>query len=114
MASRCEVMHCYEQIAPLTERMLLLASTRQWSGLPALEEQYTALVERLKVLEPQSTLDDAQSTRKRQLLVRINANSTRVLGLIGPQIKKLLSVMTSMEKQQSLHHVYHRSDDAHL
>ena len=36
-------MHCYEQIAPLTEKMLLLARSKQWAALPALEAQYSAI-----------------------------------------------------------------------
>jgi flagellar protein FliT len=114
MGSRSEVMHCYEQMAPLTERMLLLASTRQWGGLPALEEQYRSLVDRLIVLEQESSLDQAQSLRKHHLLGRINANSAKILALVGPQIKKLLAVMTSMEKQQRLHQAYQQPDDAYI
>jgi flagellar protein FliS len=54
MGSQSEVMHCYEQIAPLTERMLVLARAKQWGELPQLEGQCSSMVERLKDIEPLS------------------------------------------------------------
>jgi flagellar protein FliT len=94
--------------------MLILASTKQWGGLPALEEQYSRTVERLKVIEPLSTLDEAQSARKYQLLSRINANSAAILGMVSPQLAKLGAVMRSLEAQTKLQHAYGRCDDANL
>lgn len=106
MGSQSEVMHCYEQIAPLTERMLLLARTKQWGALPALEAQYSGMVDRLKVIEPLETLDEAQAARKYQLLSRITANSTEIFGMIMPQLTKLVTLMKSLEQQQSLQRTY--------
>lgn len=106
MGSQSEVMHCYEQIAPLTERMLLLARTKQWGALPALEAQYSGMVDRLKVIEPLETLDEAQAARKYQLLSRITANSTDIFGMVMPQLAKLVTLMKSLEQQQSLERTY--------
>ncbi len=106
MGSQSEVMHCYEQIAPLTERMLLLARTKQWGALPALEAQYSGMVDRLKVIEPLETLDEAQAARKYQLLSRITSNSTEIFGMVMPQLTKLVTLMQSLEQQQSLQRTY--------
>ncbi|WP_170954803.1 flagellar protein FliT [Polaromonas sp. AER18D-145] len=106
MGSQSEVMHCYEQIAPLTERMLLLARTKQWGALPALEAQYSGMVDRLKVIEPLETLDEVQAARKYQLLSRITANSTEIFGMVMPQLTKLVTLMQSLEQQQSLQRTY--------
>jgi flagellar protein FliT len=114
MGSQSEVMHCYEQIAPLTERMLILARAKQWGELPQLEGQYSSMVERLKDIEPLSTLDEAQSARKYLLLSRISANSTEIFGMVMPQLAKLVGVMKSLELQRSLHKAYGQPDDAYL
>jgi len=114
MGSQSDVMHCYEQIALLTERMLVLARAKQWGELPVLEEQYSSIVERLKDIEPLSTLDEAQSARKYLLLSRISANSTEIFGVVMPQLAKLVGVMKSLERQRSLHKAYSQSDDAYL
>lgn len=109
MGSQSEVMHCYEHIAPLTERMLLLARTKQWGALPALEAQYSGMVDRLKVIEPLETLDEVQAARKYQLLSRITANSTEIFGMVMPQLTKLVTLMQSLEQQQSLQRTYGQS-----
>ena len=110
MGSQSEVMHCYEQIAPLTERMLLLARTQQWGALPALEAQYSGMVDRLKVIESLETLDDVQLARKYQLLSRITANSDEIFGIVMPQLAKLVTVMKSLEQQQNLQRTYGQGD----
>jgi flagellar protein FliT len=114
MGSQSEVMHCYEQIAPLTERMLLLARTGQWGGLPALEMQYSDTVDRLKLIEPLEELSEAQSARKLQLLVRIKANQDGIHDMVLPQLARLGAVLRSLESQQNLHHAYGPTDDANL
>ncbi len=114
MGSQSEVMHCYEQIAPLTERMLLLARTGQWAGLPALEAQYSDTVDRLKAIEALELLSDAQSARKFQLLTRIKANQAGIHDTVVPQLARLGTVLRSLEAQQKLHHAYGRRDDANI
>jgi flagellar protein FliT len=114
MGSQSEVMHCYEQIAPLTERMLVLARAKQWGELPVLEGQYSGMVERLKDIEPLSALDEAQSARKYALLTRISANSNEIYSMVMPQLAKLVGVMKSLEQQRSLHKAYGQPDDVHL
>ncbi len=72
------------------------------------------MVERLKDIEPLSTLDEAQSARKYVLLSRISANSTEIFGMVMPQLAKLVGVMKSLELQRSLHKAYGQPDDVHL
>lgn len=114
MCSQSEVMHCYEQIAPLTERMLLLACTGQWAGLPALEAQYSETVDRLTLIEPLELLSEAQMARKLQLLVRIKANHAGIHGMVMPQLERLGAILRSLEAQQNLHLAYGFTDDANL
>ena len=114
MSSQSEVMHCYEQIALLTERMLMLARTGQWGALPALEAQCSDTVDRLKAIEPQETLDEWQSARKYRLLSQINSIYTDIRSIVMPQLAKLGAVMKSLELRQSLHKAYGQADDALL
>ncbi len=111
MSTQSEVMHCYEQIAPLTERMLMLARARQWGVLPALEAQCSDMVERLMAIEDQETLDAAQSGRKYLLLSRITANYAEIRSLVLPQLAKLGAVMKDQLQRQSLHQAYGQTDD---
>lgn len=112
MGSQSEVMHCYEQIAPLTERMLLLARTGQWGELPALEAQCSDTVDRLKAIEPLETLDESQSARKHRLLSRINVNHAKICRIVMPQLARLGAVLKSLALQQSLDKAYSQANDA--
>jgi flagellar protein FliT len=102
MGCQSEVMHCYEQIAPITERMLMLARTGQWGELPALEAQNSDMVDRLKAIEPMETLDASQVARKYQLLGRIHANHDEIFILVMPRLNELGAVLKNMACQHSL------------
>lgn len=114
MSSQSEVMHCYEQIATLTERMLAQASTGQWGELPALETMYTGMVDHLKAIEPLETLLEAQVARKYQLLSRIISNQAEISSLVMPQLAHLSEVLRSLEQQESLQKAYGQAPDIRL
>ena len=114
MSTQSEVMHCYEQMVPLTDQMLLLARTREWAALPALEAQYSGTIDRLKVIEAQETLDESQTARKHQLLSRIIANHHGICSFVMPQLDSLVDALKSLGRQHSLQQAYGRADDAPL
>lgn len=112
MGCRSEVLHCYEQIAALSERMLELARGGQWGELPALESQYSGTVDRLKIIDPLELLNQAQLAQKYRLLSRINANHAEISSLVMPQLAHLRGVLKSLEQQQSLNSAYGQANDA--
>jgi flagellar protein FliT len=114
MSSQSEVMHCYEQIAPLTERMLMQARSGQWGKLPAQEAQYSAIVDRLKVIEPLELLMEAQLARKFQLLRRIISNQAMISSLVMPQLAHLGEVLKSLEQQDGLQKAYGQANDIRI
>ncbi|MFZ2294646.1 MAG: flagellar protein FliT [Polaromonas sp.] len=114
MSSQSEVMHCYEQIAPLTEHMLTLARSGQWGELPAQEAMYSDLVDRLRVIEPLESLMESQVARKYQLLIRIRANHAGICSLVMPQLAHLGEVLRSQEQQESLQKAYGQVNDLRL
>jgi flagellar protein FliT len=114
MSSQSEVMHCYERIAPLTERMLAQARTGQWGELPAQEAQYSSLVDLLKVIEPLESLTESQVARKYQLLSRINSNHSEICSLVIPQLAYLGEVVKSLEQEEALQKAYSQVTDIRL
>ena len=113
MGSQSEVMHCYEQIAPLTECILLQARAGHWSELPAQEALYSDMVERLRVIEPLESLLESQVARKYQLLSRIISNQAEIYSLVMPQLVHLGQVLKSLEQQESLEKTYGQVNDLH-
>ncbi len=114
MSTQSEVMHCYEQITSVTERMLLLAATGQWAALPLLEAQYSETVERLKVIEPLEILHEEQLKRKFHLLQRITSNHDSINAAVLPQLNRLGDILQSLEQQQDLHNAYGQTSDIYL
>jgi len=111
MGCQSEVMHWYEQIAPLTERMLMLARLGHWGELPALEAMQSDIVDRLKVIEPDEELSESQKARKYQLLSRIIASQAEISKLVMPQLEELQLVLKNMTSQQLLQQTYGRSNE---
>ena len=113
MCSQSEVMHCYEQIAPLLEQMLGLTRTGDWGELPDMETQYSSMVDHLKAIEPLETLDQAQRARKYQLLSRITSHHAEMSNLLAPELAKLGTALKSLEQQQCLQKTYGQAADAY-
>ena len=114
MSTQSEVMHCYEQITLVTERMLLLTTTGQWAALPLLELQYSETVERLRVIEPLEVLLEDQLKRKFQLLQRITVNHANINAAVLPQLNRLGDMLQSLEQQHELHNAYSQTSDIYL
>ena len=112
MSAQSEVMHCYEQIATLAERMLMLARTGLWGELPALEAQYSDKVDHLKAIEPLETLNEVQSARMYRLLSQILSTHDEICSLVVPQLATLGDALKSLELKQSLHKAYGQAGDA--
>ena len=112
MSFQSEVMHCYEQTASLTDRMLAQARTGQWGELPALEAMHSAMVDRLQEIEPHESLLEWQVTRKYQLLSRIISGYAEMSGLVRPQLAHLGQTLQRMEQQQTLYQAYGSPHDA--
>jgi len=114
MSSQSEVMHCYEQIGMLTERMLVLARAGQWGELPAQEMLCSDMVDHLQGIEPLESLHEEQVARKYQLLSRITSNQAEVSSLVMPQLRHLRDVLKSMEQQEGLKKAYGQASDIRL
>ncbi|MFZ4478445.1 MAG: flagellar protein FliT [Rhodoferax sp.] len=106
MGCQSEVMHCYEQIAPITEQMLVLARSGQWGELPPLETQQSDYVERLRSIEPAETLNESQVARKYHLLSRITAHQAEISSIVMPQLMELGKIIKNLAQQHLLHNAY--------
>jgi flagellar protein FliT len=106
MAFRSEVVHCYGQLASSFALMVDLARAKDWGRLPELEAQCTAVVERLRQIEPLERLDPAQLGEALRLIDRIRIDQAEVSGLIKPQLDDLLGRMSYLSQQRSLGKAY--------
>ena len=106
MLVQSEVVHCYEELASSISLMLVLARAKEWGRLPELESRCSALVDRLRVIEPQEALDATQVETVLRLIDRIRVEQAEVSGLIKPQIDDLLGRMGHLNQQKNLGRAY--------
>ncbi|MDP9604063.1 flagellar protein FliT [Variovorax sp. NFACC27] len=106
MAFRSEVVYCYEELAATIASMLVLAHAKEWGQLPALEERCSAMVDRLRVIEPHESLDAEQVEHVLYLLERIRSDQAEVSGLIKPQLEDLIGRMGYLTQQKNLGRAY--------
>ena len=106
MAARSEVVHCYAQLASVLSLMVSLARAKAWDRLPDLEAQCTALIDRLRTVTPQESLDPAQIEEAKRLLQRIRADQQAVCELVKPQLAHLVTTMADLQKRSELDRAY--------
>ncbi|GAA4348618.1 hypothetical protein GCM10023165_34620 [Variovorax defluvii] len=106
MAARSEILHCYAQLAATLSLMVTLARAKEWGRLPELEAQCASLVERLRSVSPQETLEPAQVAQARQLMQRIRADQRAVRELVEPQLSQLVATMAGLQKRSDLDRAY--------
>ena len=106
MGYQHELMDCYEQIAPLTGRMLELARAGDWDGLMTVERQVRSCVERMKEITPAAALDASELAQKQQLLRRILADDAEIRDLVTPQLARLGALMGNVRRQRDINQAY--------
>ncbi|TPB65820.1 flagellar protein FliT [Burkholderia pseudomallei] len=79
----------YEAIAAVSGRMLVAARDAAWHAMGGLQEEYLRLVDGLKEAEQGVLLDDAERTRKFELIRRILADDAAIRDLARPEVARL-------------------------
>ncbi|GAB3630417.1 flagellar protein FliT [Pandoraea terrae] len=106
MNNATTLLNCYERIAGLTERMLVVARDGDWEALVDLEAQYRAQVDAIKQLDAELPLDEAQRARKHAIIRRILADDAAIRDLVVPRLAHLDAMIISTRRQRALHEVY--------
>ncbi len=106
MTTKSEVVHCYDQLALITARMLELSQAQEWSRLPELEARCAALIKRLKDIEPDAVLDSHERDEVRRSLQRVRVDQDEVLRLVKPQLRRLLAGIAQLQQQHILEKTY--------
>ena len=106
MSVNSEVVHCYERLATITARMLALSRQEEWGELPALETLCSALVQRLKEIEPDTELSSEQRDVVRNSLVSVRRDQDEVIRLVKPQLRQLLTGIASLQARANLGKAY--------
>ncbi|NDZ15821.1 flagellar protein FliT [Variovorax sp. WS11] len=86
--------------------MAALARAKEWDRLPELEMQCAAMIERLRIVTPEESLDPAQVNEAQRLLQRIRADQQLVCELVKPQLAGLVATMADLQNRNELDRAY--------
>lgn len=109
MLTAADVVRCYAELAGALTRMLVLARSRDWSGLPALDEQCSEIVQRLCAFDPPPRLDPLDLARVVALTTRIRADQDELNGLVRPQLTRLMRNIDQLHRHRRLRAMDRRS-----
>lgn len=79
--SASRVIANYELLSSLTGQMLEAAKQEEWDRLVGIEQQCSELIAKMKPLDAEVTLDEAEHQRKNELIVRILADRDKIRDL---------------------------------
>ncbi len=98
----------YEEMAKVTNQMLIAARQQEWDRLAELETSCADYVEQLKVLEVTTVLNSDARERKVASIKQILADDKEIRNLVSPWMVKLNSMINSTQTEKKLNHVYGR------
>ena len=104
--AKSEVLHCYAELASTLSLMATLARAKEWTRLPELEAQCTAMAERLRVVSLQESLNPSQVEDARRLMRCIRADQQTVCELVQPQLAHLVASMADLQNRTELDRAY--------
>lgn len=97
-----EVLTAYSAMAALTHKMVDAATTADWDGLEALEQQVAAHVAQLRDNEAGVTLDAGERQRKLGLIKQMLDDDRRIRDLTMPWMAQLSKLINNTGTERRL------------
>lgn len=95
MKVKADYFEHYEAIAAISARMLAAARAALWSDLIELQQEYRALVDMLRDIDPGVPLDEHERLRKYDLIRKILADDAAIRDLANPSMARLSAFFSS-------------------
>jgi flagellar protein FliT len=91
-----EILACQAELAAHVARMVDLARERRWETLSALDTQGSAMLDRLRWMQP-GELSPVERSLVAALAGRIRADQDELARLLRPQFQQLLRRMAELQ-----------------
>lgn len=98
-----DILHHYQKIAAITQRMRLHAQSDDWEQVLELAPHYHAAVECLQEL---GTLHSRDRTARQKILTAILDDDAYIRSRAAPQLERLGQLLGTMQRQRSLEKAY--------
>jgi flagellar protein FliT len=101
-----QVIANYESLLALIGQMRVAAEQGEWEQLVSIEQQCSELVEAMKPVDDEVTLDDATREQKIQLINKILADNAEICDRTQTWMSELQRIMQSNRQEQRLQQAY--------
>lgn len=101
-----QVIANYELLSTLTGQMREAAEHGKWDELISIEHRCSTLVEAMKPVDAETTLDEAARQRKIELITKILADDAQIRNRTQIWMSRLQLDMQSNRQEQLLLHAY--------
>lgn len=106
MNSKADYFARYEAIAAISARMLAAARHALWTELMELQEEYRMLVDALRDIDAEMSLDERERIRKYDLIRRILADDAAIRDLANPSVARLSVLFSARRPAHVLKELY--------
>jgi flagellar protein FliT len=100
------ILRCYEALEQLAQQMLDAARADNWDAVAEVQRTYVAQVERLRHLDHDTPISEAERSARFQRLERILACDAAIRHLLMPEMAQLGRLLGSSRRQKDLHAAY--------
>lgn len=101
----------YELLSELTVQMRKAAEHGHWEELTGIGQKCNNLVESMKPIDAETSLDEATRQHKNQLIQKILADQAEIRNLTQAWMTQLTDLMQSNLQEQRLQRTYGRNAD---
>lgn len=106
MADIQEILSIYQEVAGITDQMLLAARSGDWDSLVSLERQCAGHIDTLKTRDRMAPLPEEARQQKISIIKKILADDLEIRNLTEPRLAQLSSLIASAGNERRLHGAY--------
>jgi len=109
--SAAQVIANYERLSALTVQMREAAEYGKWEELISIEKQCDSLVAATKMIDSETSLDEATRLQKNKLIQKILSDEDKIRRLTHDWMEQLQNQITSNRQEMRLQKTYGSSAD---
>ncbi len=103
MSNSSSILHQYELIAKLSQKMLAHARADHWQEVVTLGQEYHSAIQALRDMAP---LGNEDRLARKPLLAQILEDDARIRNLAAPELVRLGALLGNIKRHQSVLQAY--------
>lgn len=101
-----QIIHTYEAILAITNKMLTAAQKNEWDTLIKLEHECKQLTNELMRNEQEAILSHEQQQKKLEIIHQVLDDDAKIRSITEPWMEKLQDILCTSERKRNLQQAY--------